>query len=297
MKSFIDRYYVIPDLTETSSLEVQEFEKLDEAIEAYKELSADKLKVLGVQNSAPKPGSLDFVHCLDGQDVLIHDYACFSGWNNPEIMAVLKELKENFSFKERRIRFITAEYEELFSIPDGESIQLRYHDGTTRTLPCRAHSDGYHFELGRWNTFHICEFAEICRKNGTVYKPASKQGEREVDTYDIYQIVHTHTVEYAFMDYETAKGRLKSDDYRLVYSGMLGKNMTLDMLFYLHNMDNRPLTRGMRSMSESDVILLHRGGKSMAYYVDTVGFEKLPDTICKELDQRRYAPEKAQPER
>lgn len=295
---FIDRYYVCEDLTPPNPLKTQTFELLDDAIAAYKELPANKVKALGIQNSAPMPGSLDFVQCHNGKNVLIRDFERMPNWRNAEILRAVQQLREKLPLEEQRIlRFITPEYDDLFTIADGESIRLRYHDGSTRAMPCHAHPDGYHFELGKWNTFHICEFAEICRRNGTIYEPAAPRGGLNVNTYDVYQISYIQSVDYSFRDYECAKEIMRPDDYKLVYSGMLGERLTLDSLFNLHNMDERPLPRGMRSVSMSDIIILHQNGESTAYYVDAIDFAKLPDTFCKALEPRIYLPEKTAPER
>ena len=63
------------------------------------------------------------------------------------------------------IRFITPEYKELFSLPDEGQVLLCYSDGTKEAFPCK-YLDEYHFMLGH-RTYHICEFAERMRDNGT----------------------------------------------------------------------------------------------------------------------------------
>ena len=64
---------------------------------------------------------------------------------------------------------------------------------------------------------------------------------------------------------------------------MLGSRLTLDNIFDLHNMATRPLSTEMRSVSVSDIILLHQNGKDSAHYVDSIGFVELPDTFCSAL--------------
>lgn len=297
-ENFIGYYYVCADLTPSTPKNIQMFEQLNEAIEAYNGLPNNQVKALGVQNTAPQPGSLDFVQCHNGKNVLIRDYEKLSAWRNPEILRLVNQLRDSMPLEEQRIlRFITPEYDDLFTIKDGESIRLRYHDGSIRIMPCRAYPDGYHFELGRGDTFHICEFAELCRNRGILYEPATKDSGMAVDTYDVYQIRNTRETGYAFQGYACAQESLNPNDYKLVYSGMLGKRLSLERLFYLHNMDERPLASGMRSMSMSDVVVLHQDGKDAAYYVDTVGFEALPDAFCKGLEPRACIAEKSMPER
>ena len=54
---------------------------------------------------------------------------------------------------------------------------------------------------------------------------------------------------------------------------------TLDKLYRKHNADTRPFYRQMRSLSESDVIVVKRGGERKAYYVDAVGFQEVPSFL------------------
>ena len=55
--------------------------------------------------------------------------------------------------------------------------------------------------------------------------------------------------------------------------------MTLEKLYRKHNADTRPFYRQMRSLSESDVIVVKRGGERKAYYVDAVGFQEVPSFL------------------
>ena len=56
-------------------------------------------------------------------------------------------------------------------------------------------------------------------------------------------------------------------------------NMTLEELYRKHNADTRPFYRQMRSLSESDVIVVKRSSKRNAYYVDAVGFQEVPSFL------------------
>ena len=96
-----------------------------------------------------------------------------------------------------------------------------------------------------------------------------------------------------FLNYEHTKNRVNAADYQLVYRGMLGSRLTLDNIFDLHNRPDRPLPAGMRSVSVSDIIILHQNGKDSAHYVDSIGFVKLPDTFCSALkSQQKTSPQK-----
>lgn len=67
------------------------------------------------------------------------------------------------------IRFITPDYKEIFRIPDGEQVLLRYTDGTKEAFVCK-YLDQTHLMLG-WRAFHICELSEHMQNNGTTVIP------------------------------------------------------------------------------------------------------------------------------
>ena len=81
--------------------------------------------------------------------------------------------------------------------------------------------------------------------------------------------------DYCFMGYERAKKQFDPSDYRREYAYMLPKDMTLEEVFSRHNADTRPISMRMRSMSVSDVLVVNRGGKKTAYYVDSFGFQEV----------------------
>ena len=176
----------------------------------------------------------------------------------------------------RRIRFIDAEYNTLFYIPDGGSIVMTRLDGGSVIRLC-TYIDDYHTLVGS-NVYHICEFAEMAQRTGTVYEPLDPiQQPADAGCYEIYQIDNVAKVDYAFMRYENAKGKLRAAHYRKAFAGVLAPNMTLEELYRKHNADTRPFYRQMRSLSESDVIVVKRGSKRNAYYVAAEAPARSPD--------------------
>ena len=69
----------------------------------------------------------------------------------------------------RGIRFIKPNYEEKFRIADGEKVRITLSDGEQLDRVCR-YIDDYHLEVGDL-TFHICEFAERMKQNGSKVVP------------------------------------------------------------------------------------------------------------------------------
>ena len=78
-------------------------------------------------------------------------------------------LNQHLQKAARGIRFINSEYNELFRLPDGGKIKIRYAWGETVEKTCR-YLDDYHVEIGT-TIYHIAEFAERMEQNGHVYEP------------------------------------------------------------------------------------------------------------------------------
>lgn len=98
------------------------------------------------------------------------------------------------------------------------------------------------------------------------------------DCYAIYQIDGSgERVFYHFMgmDYVTESGsRIRRQDYRMVSSDVLLQEDTLDSLYEKFNLHHPEDYTGY-SLSVSDIIVIRRGELTEAYYVDSIGFERL----------------------
>jgi len=70
------------------------------------------------------------------------------------------------------IRFIDSRYNELFKIPDNSYIMITLDTGEQSIRKC-VFIDDTHVQIGGYNTFHICEFAEKMERVGSKYEPCS----------------------------------------------------------------------------------------------------------------------------
>ena len=81
---------------------------------------------------------------------------------------VRDSLDKHMQQAEKGIRFINPHYRELFRIPDGGKILIRYPRGNSEVKQCR-YIDDYHVEIGTSPSssylYHICEFAEHMEAN------------------------------------------------------------------------------------------------------------------------------------
>lgn len=78
-------------------------------------------------------------------------------------------LDKHIKNAEKGIRFVNSSYKKLFTIPDGDKIQITFYDGTKELRVCR-YIDEYHLEIGD-NLYHICHFAELMEQNGNSVIP------------------------------------------------------------------------------------------------------------------------------
>ena len=111
--SFIDHFYVVTDLQVLGTLELKTYATLEDAYAAYEALPSDKLKALGIQNSNPMPGSLDFLQCRDGVDTLVEDYKEIEGWDNPEIAAAVEAIKERLPITAPALEQLESRVDEM----------------------------------------------------------------------------------------------------------------------------------------------------------------------------------------
>ena len=107
---FIARYYVVQDLQKQGALDIEYYRDIDAAIEAYRTLPADQMKAIGINNQTEPgelPGSIDLIHCRDGVDYTVNDFAVI-GWDNPEVRAAIRYIAEELESPTERYRGDTA---------------------------------------------------------------------------------------------------------------------------------------------------------------------------------------------
>lgn len=68
----------------------------------------------------------------------------------------------------KEIRFINSKYDDLFRIPDGETIVIEF--SKEPVIKICKYIDDYHTKIGS-ELFHICQFAEMMERVGAKYYP------------------------------------------------------------------------------------------------------------------------------
>ena len=99
-----------------------------------------------------------------------------------------------------------------------------------------------------------------------IYWPGGfRKEKRQTYPYEIYQ---TNNRDFVFRNYAYAKTRIKAADYKLVYSGQMERWDEPEDIYIAHNQSNRPNAQKMRSVSISDIIVIHNRREAQAFYVD-----------------------------
>lgn len=117
---YIDQYYVIEDLAVKGGLKIERYKDLGAALGAYYSLPNHKMKALGIENTAPLRGSLDFIQCKNGIDTLIYDCQEVEGWLNPQIYNTFKEIGNSLAVHDTEIAYQIGErYFTIQTVEDG----------------------------------------------------------------------------------------------------------------------------------------------------------------------------------
>ena len=106
-----------------------------------------------------------------------------------------------------------------------------------------------------------------------------------------------YTSTYQFMGMESAKNlgyTIDGKDYRMVYAAPWMPTITLDNIFERFNIDRPEDFRG-HSLSVSDVIVINRGAEITAYYVDSFGFQELPEFVQQRMNMLEHNSVRAYP--
>ncbi len=110
---------------------------------------------------------------------------------------------------------------------------------------------------------------------------------QEKDTFSIYQLKHgDNTIDFSFESYSYMMHKgypIDIANYNHVYTAELKAGTSLEDIYRWFNMDRPDDFKG-HSLSVSDVVVLHQNGKDTAHYVDSIGFQELPDFLQQEKE-------------
>ena len=113
--------------------------------------------------------------------------------------------------------------------------------------------------------------------------PAPEQAQPQTqDTFSIYQLKRgDETRDFRFEPYDRLQAAGLAVDpanYDLIYTAPLAPDMSLDDIFTRFNIDHPADFKG-HSLSVSDVVVLHQAGQDTAHYVDSIGYQQVPEFL------------------
>ena len=110
----------------------------------------------------------------------------------------------------------------------------------------------------------------------------AQESEPDKDTFSIYQLKRgDETRDFRFEPYDRLQAAGLAVDpanYDLIYTAPLAPDMSLDDIFTRFNIDHPADFKG-HSLSVSDVVVLHQAGQDTAHYVDSVGYQQVPEFL------------------
>ena len=130
-----------------------------------------------------------------------------------------------------------------------------------------------------------------------VAQARAAQGE-PVGSFSIYQLKGgNETLDYRFEPLDSIHRNglsVKPENYELVYEAPLTAKDDLESIYTRFNVD-RPADFTGHSLSVSDIVVLHQGGKDTAHYCDRAGFSEVPEFLqpaqkSREITERIQTP-------
>ena len=130
-----------------------------------------------------------------------------------------------------------------------------------------------------------------------VEQARAAQGE-PVGSFSIYQLKGgNETLDYRFEPLDSIHRNglsVKPENYELVYEAPMTAKDNLESIYTRFNVD-RPADFTGHSLSVSDIVVLHQGGKDTAHYCDRAGFSEVPEFLqpaqkSREITERIQTP-------
>ena len=114
------------------------------------------------------------------------------------------------------------------------------------------------------------------------YAAAPEAAEPDKDTFSIYQLKRgdeTRDLRFEPYDRLIATGHsVDAANYDLIYTAELTPDMTLGSIWETFNIDHPKDFKG-HSLSVSDIVVLHQNGQDTAHYVDSIGYQQVPEFL------------------
>ena len=183
--------------------------------------------------------------------------------------------------------------ERLFTQEDIEVFRI-YEDNTESAVAdisdLREHADKggmFGIEKSAWEALYEYNTMKQELRESEPAKEAMLLYGKE-DSYGIYQLARKEeTMDLRFEPFDRLQATGHTVDranYELVYTAPLTKDMTLGGIWEKFNIDPPADFKG-HSLSVSDIVVLHQNGENTAHYVDSIGFQQVPEFLQEQAQQ------------
>ena len=146
---------------------------------------------------------------------------------------------------------------------------------------------------------YAAEAAAYAQTPAAIVEQARAVQDRAAEnSFSIYQLKGgNETLDYRFepLDSIHCNGlSVKPENYELVYEAPMTEKDNLESIYTRFNVD-RPADFTGHSLSVSDIVVLHQGGKDTAHYCDRAGFSEVPEFLqpaqkSREITERIQTP-------
>ena len=145
---------------------------------------------------------------------------------------------------------------------------------------------------------YAAEAATYAQTPAAIVEQARAARDEPVGSFSIYQLKGgNETLDYRFEPLDSIHRNglsVKPENYELVYEAPLTAKDDLESIYTRFNVD-RPADFTGHSLSVSDIVVLHQGGKDTAHYCDRAGFSEVPEFLqpaqkSREITERIQTP-------
>ena len=145
---------------------------------------------------------------------------------------------------------------------------------------------------------YAAEAAAYAQTPAAIVEQARAAQDEPVGSFSIYQLKGgNETLDYRFEPLDSIHRNglsIKPENYELVYEAPLTAKDNLESIYTRFNVD-RPADFTGYSLSVSDIVVLHQGGKDTAHYCDRAGFSEVPEFLqpaqkSREITERIQTP-------
>ena len=145
---------------------------------------------------------------------------------------------------------------------------------------------------------YAAEAAAYAQTPAAIVEQAQAAQGEPVGSFSIYQLKGgNETLDYRFEPLDSIHRNglsVKPENYELVYEAPLTAKDDLESIYTRFNVD-RPADFTGHSLSVSDIVVLHQGGKDTAHYCDRAGFSEVPEFLqpaqkSREITERIQTP-------